>query len=73
MRKFQTGGLPNYEEDQTGIFKYPDAWPELAMEWLVRMLPSGWPSSELVQEIFDSGCHLAPVGRGSVLVSPLIQ
>lgn len=71
VRKLQSGGLPNYEEDQTGVFKYPVAWPEPAMEWLVRSRPSGWPSSDLVMEIFDSGCHLAPVGRGKRLDEPV--
>ena len=71
VRKLQSGGFPNYEEDQTGVFKYPDAWPEPAMEWLVRTRPSGWPSSDLVQEIFDSGCHLAPVGRGKRVDEPI--
>ena len=71
VRKLQSGGFPNYEEDQTGVFKYPVAWPEPAMEWLVRPHPSGWPSSDLIQEIFDSGCHLAPVGRGKRLDEPV--
>ena len=71
VRKLQSGGFPNYEEDQTGVFKYPEAWPDPAMEWLVRPRPSGWPSSDLVQEIFESGCHLAPVGRGKRLDEPI--
>lgn len=71
VRKLQSGGFPNYEEDQTGVFKYPTAWPEAAMEWLVRPRPSGWPSSDLVMEIFDSGCHLAPVGRGKRIADPV--
>ena len=71
MRKFQTGGFLNYEEYQTGVFKYPDAWPEPAMEWLVRTRPSGWSLPDLVQEIFDSGCHLAPVGRGKRVDEPI--
>ncbi|XP_068760083.1 uncharacterized protein [Montipora capricornis] len=71
VRKLHSGGFPNYEEDQTGVFKYPMAWPEPAMEWLVRPRPSGWPSSDLVMEIFDSGCHLAPVGRGKRLNDPV--
>lgn len=71
VRKLQSGGLPSYEEDETGVFKYPIAWPEPAMEWLVRSRPSGWPSPELVQEIFDSGCHLAPVGRGNRFEEPV--
>jgi len=54
-----------------GFFKYPDVWPEPAMEWLVRMRPSGWPSSDLVQEIFDAGCHLAPVGRAKRVDEPI--
>ena len=41
------------------------------MEWLVRHRPSGWPSSEHVQEIFESGCHLAPVGRGTRFEDPV--
>ena len=71
VRTLQSGGYPSYEEDQTGVFKYPIAWPEPAMEWLIRSHPSGWPSSDLVQEIFDSGCHLAPVGRGKRLNEPV--
>ena len=71
MRKLESGGFPGYEEDDTGVFKYPIAWPEPAMEWLVRPRPSGWPSPELVQEIFDSGCHLAPVGRGKRIDEPV--
>jgi len=71
VRKLQSHGFSNYEEDQTGVFTYPTAWPEPAMEWLVRPRPSGWPSPELVQQIFDSGCHLAPVGRGKRLDEPV--
>lgn len=69
--KLQSGGFPSYEEDETGVFKYPIAWPEPAMEWLVRPRPSGWPSPVLVQEIFDCGCHLAPVGRGTRFEEPV--
>ena len=71
VRKLQSGVLPSYEEDQTGVFKYPIAWPEPAMEWLVRSRPSGWPSPDLVQEILNSGCHLAPVGRGTRFEEPV--
>ena len=71
VRKLQGGGFTNYEEDDAAVFKYPDAWPEPAMEWLSRPRPSGWPSPELVQEIFESGCHLAPVGRGKRLEDPV--
>ena len=71
VRKLESGGFPGYEEDDTGVFKYPIAWPGPAMEWLVRPRPSGWPSPELVQEIFDSGCHLAPVGRGKRIDEPV--
>ena len=71
VRKLQGGGFVNFEEDDAAVFKYPDPWPEPAMEWLVRPRPSGWPSSELVQEIFESGCHLAPVGRGKRLEEPV--
>ena len=71
VRKLQGGGFTNYEEDDAAVFKYPDAWPKPAMEWLIRPRPSGWPSSELVQEIFESGCHLAPVGRGKRLEDPV--
>ena len=71
VRKLHAGGIPNYEEDQTGVFKYPVAWPEPAMEWLIRPRPSGWPSPDLIMEIFDSGCHLAPVGRGKRLDEPV--
>ena len=71
VRKLQGSGFVNFEEDDAAVFKYPDAWPEPAMEWLVRPRPSGWPSSELVQEIFESGCHLAPVGRGKRLEEPV--
>ena len=49
--------------DKTKVFEYPDAWPEPAMNWLIRPRRSGWPSSELIQDIFDSGCHIAPVGK----------
>ena len=64
-------GYGSYEEDDTSVFKYPDDCPEPAMEWLVRPRPSSWPSPELVQEIFESGCHLAPVGRGKLLEDPV--
>ena len=71
VRKLQSHGFPCFEEDQTGVFKYPIAWPEPAMEWLVRPRRSGWPSPELVQEILESGCHLAPVGRGKRIDEPV--
>ena len=53
-----------YEGDRCNVFKYPTAWPEDAMDWLVRSRPYSWPSVLLIKDIFDSGCHLAPVGRG---------
>ena len=36
--------------------------PKPVMEWLHR--ERVWPSPEVVQQIRDCGCHLAPVGRG---------
>ena len=57
--------------DKTVVFEYPDAWPESAMDWLTRPRISGWPSPALVQNIFDSGCHLAPVGRGKRACEPV--
>ena len=57
--------------DHANVFKYPTAWPELAMEWLVRPRANAWPSPELLQEIFESGCHLAPVGRGKRSREPI--
>ena len=71
VRKLKGGDFHIFEVDTTTVFTYPDAWPEAAMEWLVRPRPSGWPSSELVQEIFESGCHLAPVGRGKRFKEPV--
>ena len=60
-----------FEKDETTVFKYPTAWPEPAMEWLIRPRSNGWPSPELVQEIFEASCHLAPVGRGKRAYEPL--
>ena len=57
--------------DKTVVFEYPDAWPESAMDWLIRPRKSGWPSPVLVLNIFDSGCHLAPVGRGKRAFEPV--
>lgn len=71
VRKLQSHGFSSSEEDQTVVFSYPTAWLEPAMEWFVRPRPSGWPLPDLVQEIFDSGCHLAPVGRGKRLDEPV--
>ena len=71
VRKLQGGGFVNYQVDKAAVFKYPDAWSEPAMEWLVRPGQSGWPSSKLVKEIFESGCHLAPVGRGKRFEEPV--
>ena len=70
-RTFHCGQHATSERDHITVFKYPKAWPEMAMEWLVRPRPSGWPSPDLVPEIFDSGCHLAPVGRGKRLHDPV--
>ena len=57
--------------DTTVVFKYPNAWPESAMNWLIRPRKSGWPPPALVQDIFDSGWHLAPVGRGRRASEPV--
>ncbi|KAL9974891.1 hypothetical protein ACROYT_G011991 [Oculina patagonica] len=57
--------------DMTVVFEYPNAWPESAMDWLTRPRKSGWPAPALVQDIFDSGCHLAPVGRGKRTCEPV--
>ncbi len=57
--------------DTVEVFKYPNAWPESAVDWLIRPRKSGWPPPELVQSIFDSGCHLAPVGRGKRTCEPI--
>ena len=58
-------------EDHANVFKYPTAWPEFAMEWLVRPRVNAWPSPELLQDIFESGCHLAPTGRGKRRGEPI--
>ncbi|XP_001638831.2 uncharacterized protein LOC5518910 isoform X1 [Nematostella vectensis] len=70
VRKLHKHGFPGYEEDYAAVFKYPTPWPEQAMEWLERVRPNGWPSPEIVKEIFEQGCHLAPVGRGKHLTQP---
>ena len=57
--------------DTTVVFEYPNVWPESAMDWLIRPRKSGWPSPALVQEIFYSGCHLAPVGKGQRASEPV--
>lgn len=71
VRKLYKGGFLNYEEDQAYVFTYPAAWPEHAMEWLVRPRPSSWPSPDLIQDIIESGCHIAPVGRGARTRDPV--
>lgn len=74
VRKLESTGINAYEEDQTRVFTYPDAWPAPAMEWLVREKwerPHGWPSSDLIQEIVTHGCHIAPVGRGKRVREPM--
>ena len=53
-----------WEKDVCKVLKYPTAWPEDAMDWLVRSRSHMWPTAEVIQNIFDCGCHLAPVGRG---------
>ena len=75
VRKLEsTGGLTSYEEDIAYVFNYPEAWPEPAMEWLTRdrnERPHNWPSPDLIQDIFECGCHVAPVGRGKRMREPL--
>ncbi|KAK3710368.1 hypothetical protein QZH41_002799 [Actinostola sp. cb2023] len=71
VRKQKSKNLTNFEVDNTGVYKYPQAWPEPAMEWLVRPRPGSWPSPELLQDVFESGCHIAPVGRGTREQDPM--
>jgi len=74
VRKLETTGLASYEEDIAYVFTYPEAWPEPAMEWLTRERyerPHNWPSPDLIQDIFECGCHIAPVGRGKRMREPL--
>ena len=71
VRKLLRKGFPGYESDETKVFKYPIPWPERAKDWLVRFRPNGWPSPELVQDILERGCHLAPVGRGKRFGEPV--
>ena len=70
-RKFFMLAEQNGSLDKTVVFKYTDAWPVSAMDWLTRPRKSGWPSPALVQEIFDTGCHLAPVGSGKRTCEPV--
>lgn len=63
--------LINCESDSTGVFKYPQPWPEPAMEWLVRHRTGPWPTPDLIQEVFESGCHIAPVRRGKRHQEPI--
>lgn len=62
VRKLKSNGFPSFERDETDVFRYPTAWPEPAMEWLI---------TTLIQEIFDSGCHLAPCDRGRRIHEPV--
>ena len=71
VRRIKSHGLISFEEDQTNMFKYPLSWPRSAMDWLVRPRQSCWPTPELIQDIFESGCHLVPVGRGKRLEEPI--
>ena len=71
VRKLKSNGFTSFERDETDVFRYSTAWPGPAMEWLIRPRPSGWPSVDLIQEIFDSGCHLAPCGRGRRIHEPV--
>ena len=71
VRKLQSKGFVALEENRTRVFKYPQAWPDSAMEWLVRPRHGSWPSPELIQDIFEAGCHIAPVGRGKRHQEPI--
>ena len=74
VRKLESTGITAYEEDLAYVFTYPEAWPEPAMEWLTRdkeERPHGWPSPDIVQDVFEGGCHIAPVGRGKRSREPL--
>ncbi|KAK3732833.1 hypothetical protein QZH41_002830 [Actinostola sp. cb2023] len=35
-------------------------WPSCARKWSLRARPSGWPSRELIDQVFQGGCHLVP-------------
>ena len=58
------GGRPTQQIDTSYVFIFPTLWHECAMDWLVRSRSSGWPSADLIQDIVESSCHVAPVGRG---------
>lgn len=36
-------------------------WPEVALGWIHRHRPSGWPSPRLIRDIAKQGCHVVPV------------
>ena len=63
----------HYEEDVATVFSFPEAWPERAMEWLVRTRQHSWSSAELIQDILESSCHIAPVGRDARGREPLLS
>ena len=35
-------------------------WPQVALEWIERERPSGWPSQDIVQSIIADGCLIVP-------------
>ena len=48
--------------DKSEVLEYPKS--AVKWLWLEHTHERVWPSSAVVQQICDSGCHLAPVGRG---------
>ena len=37
------------------------SWPRVAIPWIVRARPSGWPSSDVKVAVVQGGCHVTPV------------
>ncbi|KAK3732853.1 hypothetical protein QZH41_012357, partial [Actinostola sp. cb2023] len=35
-------------------------WPSCARQWFLRTKACGWPSRELIDQVFQGGCHLVP-------------
>ncbi|KAK3092948.1 hypothetical protein FSP39_009257 [Pinctada imbricata] len=43
------------------------SWPDVATNWLTRNRYHNWPSSEMIHNIIQNGCHVVPVGDSDSL------
>ncbi|KAJ8316027.1 hypothetical protein KUTeg_006041 [Tegillarca granosa] len=61
QQKTVNGGSRGNNKKYVLAVYWSESWPELALKWVTRDRPSGWPRQDVVQQVLNDGCFIVPI------------